>query len=196
MATCGTDSGYQAHRANAEDPCGACRAAHNDAESVRRRRQRAADRASVQDTTAAIASLVPKGSVWLRDAACGRRWDLMQSTDENTIPDAKRVCYTCPVLDTCRGWLLSLTPSQDVNGVAGGWTAEERKRYRRRLQLRPNPVVGEPARECRGCGETKPAEEFYPRPTSRGGGREAQCIACRRAQNRAYKAKRRAAVAS
>lgn len=48
MATCGTDTGYKAHRARSEDACGACSTAHTAYEqrsASRRPYQRARQRA-------------------------------------------------------------------------------------------------------------------------------------------------------
>lgn len=112
------------------------------------------------------------------------------------IKEAKAVCGRCPVRGEC---LQAALGRREKHGIWGGLTDDERARRRRndRRRVRPTLAEPEPDKKCNGCSETKPATSFYRRPRDQRG-REAQCIACRRKQNREYKAAKRAreAVAS
>jgi hypothetical protein len=138
-------------------------------------------------------SLAPPDAEWMEKAACRGLSGLMDSTEERDEKLAKDVCRACPVWERCRAWTLSLPPSKDVAGVAGGLTEKERDRARRRRR-RARPV-NEPPKTCNGpCGETQAATEFYPRPSGKGG-REAVCRTCRFEQKKAWRARKAEAVA-
>jgi hypothetical protein len=138
-----------------------------------------------------LLTLTPPDAEWMnRDLPCRLTPLLMDAEHKDDIEQAREVCAACPVLRRCREWTLSLPPSKDVAGVAGGLTAEERHKARRRIR-RSRPS-SQPPKACKRCGETKPAGDFYPHP--HGDGREAQCIACRRELGRIYKAAKRAAA--
>jgi hypothetical protein len=133
-------------------------------------------------------TLTPPDAEWMdRDLPCRLAPLLMDAEHKDDIQPARAVCAACPVWRRCREWTLSLPPGEDVAGVAGGLTAEERQAVRRKIR---RPAARPKA--CTRCGETKPAREFYRHP--RGDGREAQCITCRRELNRSYKAAKRAAA--
>lgn len=136
-------------------------------------------------------TLTPPDAEWMAKAACRGMWWLMESTEDADVKAARDLCRSCPVWEDCRTWALSLPPRHEVAGMAGGLTEEERAKARRCVRRRRISAT-EPPRSCNGCGSTKPAGEFYPRPADRGG-REAQCMDCRRRQNREYKAAQRAA---
>lgn len=137
-------------------------------------------------------ALTPPDSRWMDQAACAGAWTLMDSKEEKAVRTAKDLCASCPVWRSCRAWTLSLPPRQDVYGVAGGLTMEERQKARRRVRRCAAGV--EPPRTCTRCGDTKPAAEFYLRPEGQGN-RESRCLDCVRAKNREYKARQRAAKA-
>lgn len=53
--------------------------------------------------------------------------------------EAERLCHSCPFLEPCRAYALS----EDVHGVWGGWTGEQRRLERLRLGLglsEPTPI--------------------------------------------------------
>lgn len=137
-------------------------------------------------------TLTPPDSGWMDRAACVGAWMLMESEDDRLIRRAREMCADCPVWRQCREWTLSLPPREDVYGVAGGLTAEERQRARRNARRRL--AYAEPDRTCTQCGETKPAVEFYLRPETKGGTRESRCLDCVREKNRRYCRERRAAA--
>jgi WhiB family redox-sensing transcriptional regulator len=55
-----------------------------------------------------------------------------RETDATTIREAKAVCWTCPVLQTCRSWSFE---QHEDRGIWGGMTERER----RRIHKRPAP---------------------------------------------------------
>jgi WhiB family redox-sensing transcriptional regulator len=136
-------------------------------------------------------TLTPPDAEWMRQARCAGYWDLMESAEEKDERAAKDLCQSCPVWEQCRAWTLSLPPRQDVAGVAGGLTEKQRDQARRRRR-RSRPAA-EPPKECTGCGEPKPADQFYLRPKHRGG-RESRCSTCCSAQAQAHRAKKAAGV--
>lgn len=60
-----------------------------------------------------------------------RRWS-------DDLQDARETCLACPVMRLCRASAIHV---QEVSGVAGGWTEEERAEYRDRHGL-PTPDDG------------------------------------------------------
>lgn len=136
-----------------------------------------------------LLTLTPPDSGWMDRAACVGAWTLMESEDDRLIRRAREMCADCPVWRQCRAWVLSLPPREDVYGVAGGLTAEERQKIRRSVR-RSRYKPAEPPKTCNKCRVTKPAEEFHLR--SARSGREAVCVECRREQIRRSKAARRA----
>ena len=76
-------------------------------------------------------TLTPPDSAWMREAACVGNWALMEGDSDYTERAAKELCAVCPVRQRCREWTLSLPPRQDVDGIAGGLTREERIKVRR-----------------------------------------------------------------
>ena len=83
-------------------------------------------------------TLTPPDQSWMdRDLPCRLDPVLMDAEDGPGVERARDVCRACPVWACCRAWTLSLPPSKDVAGVAGGLTVEERQRARRaRLRRR------------------------------------------------------------
>lgn len=135
-------------------------------------------------------TLTPPDGAWMKEAACAGRWTLMQGTEDGDVEAAKALCESCPVWEACRAWVLSLPPREDVEGVAGGLTRDERDKIRRRIRRAKAP---EPPRACTRCGDVKSAEDFYRRPTYPSG-RESQCRNCCMERNRISKAAKRAAA--
>lgn len=137
-----------------------------------------------------LLTLTPPDSGWMDAAGCVGRWDLMESTDEETVEAARDVCRACPVWNRCREWVLSLPPREDVTGMAGGLTKEEREKIRRAVRRRRLTSRAEPPKQCTECEETKPATEFY--LNTREGRRENTCRRCKAAKKRERRAARRA----
>ncbi|GGS88266.1 WhiB family transcriptional regulator [Nonomuraea spiralis] len=63
---------------------------------------------------------------------------------------ARATCYSCPVLDDCCEWILSLPFSADPGGVIAAMTLEEREAIHQNVTTRT----------CRTCGEPKPLTAF------------------------------------
>lgn len=121
-------------------------------------------------------TLTPPDAEWMAEAACAGYWELMESTEERDEKAAKDVCKACPVWERCRAWTLSLPPRQDVCGMAGGMTAKERDKARRRIR-RSRPQEPKETKRCPRCRETKSVGQFYLRP-ERKDGRDAYCRTC------------------
>jgi hypothetical protein len=138
-------------------------------------------------------TLTPPDAGWMAQAACAGYWELMESTEEKDERAAKDLCRACPVWQECRAWTLSLPVRQDVAGDAGGLTEKQRDQARRRIRRSRPPVTAEPPKTCTGCGETKPASQFYPRPKRRGG-RESRCNVCSTRQAQERRAAKKAAL--
>ena len=102
---------------------------------------------------ATLLTLTTPGADWMRQAACAGRWDLMDAVDEETVEAAKHTCAACPVRREC------VPPREDVDGIAGGMTADERAKVRRKIR-RQRPIGAE--KRCPECDEVKPIGEFYP----------------------------------
>jgi hypothetical protein len=122
----------------------------------------------------------------------------MEVTEPDDEAIAKRLCHTCPVLQECGTWVVSLPPRTDPDGIVAGMTLAERANLRRKITRRARAKTAEPPRTCTGpCGETRPAEEFYLRARGKGK-RDSRCSTCCvedvRARRAAAKAKE--AVAS
>lgn len=70
---------------------------------------------------------------WQNDAACGsdrsNLFDAQVLTDPQRVADAKYVCLSCPVRDSCRATALLA----DEEGIWGGLTPAERDHLRSRL---------------------------------------------------------------
>ena len=67
------------------------------------------------------------------------------------IADAKAVCQACPVLVACLQHALTALP----DGIAGGMTADERRRYAARTSRRPS---AKPVRPPLGASRAEVAE--------------------------------------
>lgn len=61
---------------------------------------------------------------WVKRAACGGDSDVFEDLD--AVDLALTICNSCPVLNECRTWALL----NAVDGVAGGLTPFERRRWR------------------------------------------------------------------
>lgn len=61
---------------------------------------------------------------------------------ESLVADCKAICAKCPVLDECREWGLSLAV-QDVAGIVGGLTPQERTLAQRKKggEVSPTPSL-------------------------------------------------------
>lgn len=77
---------------------------------------------------------------WMADAACAQVVDPnVFFTDPRTMPgrqyaqDAKAICATCPVIEPCLSYALSLGT---VEGVWGGTTEPERRQLIARRRTR------------------------------------------------------------
>jgi len=71
---------------------------------------------------------------WRRDAACrDLDIDIFFPFDEmeGASLEAKEICETCPVVDTCLQYSLA---TNQAEGVWGGLDANERRRMRRRIR--------------------------------------------------------------
>ncbi|WP_433225488.1 WhiB family transcriptional regulator [Actinomadura formosensis] len=81
---------------------------------------------------------------WRERAACQGRGQVMDppmdqvraardlGIEAHLWRDAKEICWTCPVYAECRTWVMGLRGADDLTGVCGGLTEEERRRERRR----------------------------------------------------------------
>ena len=73
---------------------------------------------------------------WRVDAACsgvGTEIFFPTSEDQEASAQAKAVCSTCPVQETCLQYALA---TNQTDGVWGGLDGNERRRLRRRLRDR------------------------------------------------------------
>jgi WhiB family redox-sensing transcriptional regulator len=71
-----------------------------------------------------------KGLAWRQRAACrGVDPDIFYPVSEEEAEDAKSICASCPVLETCLEWALT---NRERDGVWGGATERERRRIVRR----------------------------------------------------------------
>ncbi len=67
-----------------------------------------------------------KQLVWRQKAACrGVDPDIFYPVSEEAAEEARAICRSCPVLETCLEWALS---SRERDGVWGGATERERRR--------------------------------------------------------------------
>lgn len=73
------------------------------------------------------------GTDWMDDAACAGHAGVMfpHPSDADGIAEAKAICSVCPVARPCLEWALS---RREQHGVWGGYSEDERERYRRRLR--------------------------------------------------------------
>lgn len=84
---------------------------------------------------------------WVDDAAClGMDQKIFFPTQSflGYIQDlkteaAKMVCERCPVSDECLDDAIRMRPSDDVAGIRGGLTADERLEYRKEHGIEPDP---------------------------------------------------------
>jgi hypothetical protein len=136
-------------------------------------------------------TLTPPDAGWMSQAACAGDWGVMEGLSDDDVWDAKATCRRCPVRRRCEGWVLSLPPSQDVNGIAAAMTPEERDKARRRAR-RSRPPVPEATKECRRCLEEQAVSKFYVRP-ARTDGRDSYCRTCCAELARERAAEKRAA---
>jgi WhiB family redox-sensing transcriptional regulator len=139
-------------------------------------------------------TLTPPDTGWTDRVICRDMGAVMDGETPEDERHAKELCHVCPVKQECGSYALSLPPRQDVYGVAGGMTAKERERRRRATRRSRPPAPTEPPKECTGCGATKPADQFYRRPTVRSG-RESRCNVCSTRQTQARRAAKKAAMA-
>lgn len=92
-----------------------------------RSRAAALDRDAVEAELLARVAAGTAGE-WRRRAACRGRHALFFSS---SVRGAQKVCGTCPVVDECRSWALSLPDSVDTAGVIGGLSVSQRRAARR-----------------------------------------------------------------
>lgn len=88
---------------------------------------------------------------WQKRGKCGTgeyQPDLWHMPGAQNEADAKAICYTCPVMETCR--IYSLTKPEPW-GVWGGTTESERARHISRSKKKPATALG----PCDGCGRTR-----------------------------------------
>lgn len=95
---------------------------------------------------------------------------------QDAIADAKAICYACPVLDSCRAWVLTLKAREDPGGVCAGLTEAQRTGRRYRIRHAPIPAG---CKRCPRCEQTKRIEEFS-RDRSNRDGRHYYCKPCHR----------------
>lgn len=68
--------------------------------------------------------------IWRQKAACrGVDPDIFYPVTDEEAEDAKAICRSCPVQETCLDWALA---SPEKEGVWGGATERERRRIIRR----------------------------------------------------------------
>lgn len=137
-------------------------------------------------------TLTPPDAEWMQQARCAGYWALMESDSPKDEDDAKALCHACPVEGSCARWTLSLSPREDVYGVAGGMTADERASARRRIR-RTKPSAPAETKRCPHCREDKPLGQFYVRP-ERPSGRDVYCRPCCADLARARRAAKKAAA--
>lgn len=80
----------------------------------------------------------PNPFAWMAQGACvGAPSELFfpNDTDYETITDAKRLCQTCPVLETCADHALTF---REDYGVWGGMSERDRRRIRRQRRKARN----------------------------------------------------------
>lgn len=53
---------------------------------------------------------------------------------DNAVSEAVALCKECPVIDTCRRWVLNAEKSAPVYGVVAAMQPHERKKLRRRIE--------------------------------------------------------------
>ncbi len=81
--------------------------------------------------------LIPSWHAWRAAAACkDLDTELFFPNGEgeglqSQVEQARRVCTSCPVRDECLDFALT---TRQEDGVWGGLTEEERRRWRRRMQ--------------------------------------------------------------
>ena len=136
-----------------------------------------------------LAAEIRRMGHWLDDAACNPQMGAMFDNSEGggkaaqmNVLQAKRVCYSCPVIIQCREY--SLTASPRPRGVWGGLTTEERTIERRKVRRVSRAAKASPT-EHDQCG----TEQGYHRHQT---AIEMACADCRRAHAR-YRADRRTA---
>jgi hypothetical protein len=62
--------------------------------------------------------------------------------DKNSVLEAKRVCWSCPVLFDCRMWVLGITTREDSMGdVTAALTYSERRSRRASERIRRKRAV-------------------------------------------------------
>jgi hypothetical protein len=71
---------------------------------------------------------------WREDAACRGLGVMFDSPSKRMQRSAADLCTVCPVLAACRSWVLGLAEREDPDGICGGWTFEQRRRFRTAIQ--------------------------------------------------------------
>jgi WhiB family redox-sensing transcriptional regulator len=108
---------------------------------------------------------------WVHAGACvGKNPDQFDSTDFPIIREAKKVCATCPVINSCLASALEIDPTNDY-GVLGGTTPLERRKLRKQS---PKP-------KSQYCGR---GHEFTGENTYLNARGTRICRACKRIPNR------------
>jgi WhiB family redox-sensing transcriptional regulator len=121
-------------------------------------------------------TLTPPDTGWIDRVICRDMGAVMDGETPEDERHAKELCHACPVKQDCRSYALSLPPSKDFYGVAGGLTVKERQDLRRRNR-RSRPPEPQETKQCPRCREEKPLGQFYLRP-ERADGRDTYCRPC------------------
>lgn len=80
--------------------------------------------------------ILPKPQDWMRDALCQGKTGMFfvdNTTDDDAINRAKKVCSECPVRLECLRYAIKL---REPNGIWGGHTPEERELMIRRIRYK------------------------------------------------------------
>ena len=119
---------------------------------------------------------------WRAEAACRGLGHLMDPPPHARTTqrqwEAQDLCMTCPVLQACLHWVLTLPEDLDPGGVCGGLTEKERARRRAADTSR--------FKTCTKCWDTKVRSEFYADVRNRDG-LQSWCKPCVRAAVNASK---------
>lgn len=81
-------------------------------------------------------------SEWMEHAVCAGQMELMFPEDPQDVPDAVRLCGTCPVAEACLTAALEEEGTRghkDRHGVRGGRTPYQRWALAKQRGIRPAP---------------------------------------------------------
>jgi hypothetical protein len=104
---------------------------------------------------------------WEGVGLCVDQPDVLYPGTPIELAHARALCHSCPVIDQCRTWVLSIPSHLGPDGVVAAMTDRERERI----------LLGQQQKQCITCMESKPLYKFA-RNSEGKEGRRLSCTAC------------------